>query len=104
MGALGLAAPVLEAVRAMADKTVRVLELLGRKVYSADGKDLGRVYDLQAEKEGDELRVCALVVSPSTWRERFGWSEKPRGRYVRWEDIASLDPTITLRRGAHTEG
>jgi sporulation protein YlmC with PRC-barrel domain len=79
-----------------------VHELLGREVRAADGRRIGRVYDLAADKRGDELCVTGLLVGPSAWLERFGWTKRPHGRTVPWEDIASLQPAIVLRPDAES--
>ena len=79
------------------EETIFAQELLGRKVQDADGRDMGRVYDMEAEDVGNELRVTALLVGPAAWLTRFGWTDRAHGRRIPWEDIASLSPHITLR-------
>lgn len=79
--------------------TVTVYDLLGRAVHDADGHSLGRVYDVVAEAEGQELRVRALLVGPGTWLSRFGWTRGRTGVEVPWDAIAELSPQIRLRRG-----
>lgn len=79
--------------------TMRAQELLGRKVYDAEGKDLGRVFDLAAEREGYSLVVKSLVVGHAAWRSRFGWSTTEHGSEIAWELVASLEPDIRLRAG-----
>ena len=97
---MGLPHTVREAVSGMAGKMVRFQELVGRDVCSSDGKRLGRVYDIVADKHGEELCVSALLVGPSVWLERFGWTKRAHGRAIPWEGIASLEPRITLHSGA----
>jgi sporulation protein YlmC with PRC-barrel domain len=84
--------------------TLRVQELLGRVVVDAAGQRLGRVVECIAEPRGEELRVVALLIGPTAWWARFGPTQVAGGRRVRWEEIATLSPRITLRRGAETEG
>lgn len=84
-------------MRSMAGRTIRAQELLGRPVKDSRGKDLGRVYELEAKHVGDQLRVTALLVGPGSWLTRFGWTTKPHGRRVPWEEITSLSPSITTR-------
>lgn len=80
--------------------TLRLQELIGRVVVDASGHNLGRVVECIAEPQGDELRVVALLVGPSSWWARFGPAPGDGGRRVRWEDIAALAPRVTLRPGA----
>lgn len=82
---------------------LRIHELIGRVVVDAAGQRLGRVVDCIAEPHGDELRVVALLVGPSSWWARFGPTLDGRGRRVRWEEIATLGPHIALRPGAGGE-
>src|SRR5690242_17918616 len=84
--------------------TLRVQELLGRVVVDAAGQRLGRVVECIAEPRGEELRVVALLVGPTAWWARFGPTQVAGGRRVRWEDIATLSPRITLRPSADGTG
>ncbi|HEX6507151.1 MAG TPA: PRC-barrel domain-containing protein [Chloroflexota bacterium] len=77
--------------------TIRAQALIGRKVRDAFGKKLGRVYDMETGRVGDELRVTALLVGPGSWLARFGWSRHEHGRRVPWEQIEGLSPDITVR-------
>jgi sporulation protein YlmC with PRC-barrel domain len=77
--------------------TVRLEDLIGRRVYGADGRKLGRVYDFLAERKGDDLRVTTLLLGPRVWLSRFGWGAKQHGLQVRWEEIDRLSPDIRLR-------
>jgi sporulation protein YlmC with PRC-barrel domain len=86
-------------------KSITVHELLGRQVYDADGKKVGRVEDLVAERRGDEFRVTGIVVGRWGLIDRFGWSRTERGPQVPWDEIRSLEPKITLRtRGVRGRG
>jgi sporulation protein YlmC with PRC-barrel domain len=84
--------------------TLRVQDLIGRVVVDAAGQRLGRVVECIAEPRGEELRVVALLVGPGAWWARFGPTQVAGGRRVRWEEIATLSPRITLRPGTETEG
>lgn len=85
-------------------QTIYAQELVGRKVYDAHGKFLGRVYDFVAEREGDDLCITGLLVGARTWISRFGWTRQDHGLKVPWEQVADLSPNITLRRGAGKGG
>lgn len=77
---------------------VTVLDLLGRRVLDADGRSLGLVRDLEAERRDGDLRVTRLLVGTSAWRTRLSWKPEQNGRMVAWEDIESIFPVIRLRR------
>ncbi len=83
---------------------LRVQELLGRTVVDAAGRRLGRVVECIAEPRDEELRVVALLVGSGAWWARFGPAQVAGGRRVRWEEIATLAPHITLRPGADGAG
>ena len=80
--------------------TMRVYDLVGQQVYDADGKKLGRVHDLVADHQDDNLCVTGLVFGRGGWVERFGWTRRPYGKRVRWEYVERWEPRIVLRRGA----
>ncbi len=84
------------------NRTIRAEELLGRPVNDAQGKNLGRVYELEAKRVGHDLCVTALLVGPRAWLTRFGWTTKAHGRRVPWEAITSLSPVIIVK--GKTEG
>lgn len=77
--------------------TITAYDIVGAKVYDADGKKVGRVDDLVAERRGDSLRVTSLIVGRGGLLDRFGWAKGGHGSTVAWEDVASLQPTIKLR-------
>jgi sporulation protein YlmC with PRC-barrel domain len=77
--------------------TLRLQQLMGRRVVDADGRHIGRVVECLAEPDGDELRVVGLLVGARAWAARFGSALGQGGRFVRWEEIAALEPCITLR-------
>jgi sporulation protein YlmC with PRC-barrel domain len=78
-------------------ETIRAQALMGRKVRDASGKELGRVYDMETARRGDDLCVTALLVGPGAWLTRFGWTEHEHGRRVPWEEIESLSPHLIVR-------
>jgi sporulation protein YlmC with PRC-barrel domain len=72
-------------------------QLMGRRVVDADGRHIGRVVECLAEADRDELRVVGLLVGPRAWTARFGSALGDAGRFVQWEEIATLEPYISLR-------
>lgn len=84
--------------RTVTPHTMRAQMLMGRQVYDAAGKRLGRVYDLETGRVDDELCVTALLVGLRSWRTRFGWTRREHGRRVPWEQITSLTSRILVQR------
>ena len=77
-------------------------QLVGRRVEDAQGKRLGRVYDLVAEPQDEDLYLTGLLIGARSWWTHFGPS-RGSGRLVRWQQIASLEPRITLLPGEQPE-
>jgi hypothetical protein len=94
--------------------TIALELLLGRRVTDAAGEPLGRLQEVVAEHEGDELLVRAFLVGRQGLAERFGGGPLMRalarlltgGRgyeetIVPWEAMDLRDPArprCTLRR------
>ena len=67
--------------------------LLGRRVYDAGGRSVGRIEELHAEKEGDYYVVAAIDLGPTALFERLAarhlgvsWSGS-HGYRARWDQI-----------------
>jgi sporulation protein YlmC with PRC-barrel domain len=71
----------------------RLSRFVGTPVESESGEKLGRIFDLQAEQRGDQLRVITLLVGKFAFLERLGY-ETPRSRddRVAWEDVLRIEP------------
>jgi sporulation protein YlmC with PRC-barrel domain len=50
----------------------RFTSLVGRRIATESGEDLGRCHDLRGELTASSLRVTALVVGTHGWLEHFG--------------------------------
>lgn len=79
---------------------LRYWELVGKKIISADGKEVGRIADLLAQRQGNELRVVAMRVGSGAFIQRIGF-KKMRGKEtpaleIPWEQIARLEKHIYL--------
>lgn len=81
----------------LASSRIGLNQLLGRGVEDAEGKRLGRVVDCLAEREGDQLRVTALMVGRGAWLNRFGWAKGMGGHVLKWQEIETLTPCIRIR-------
>ena len=67
--------------------------LVGRRVYDGDGRSVGRIEELHAEKEEDYYVVAAIDLGPTALLERLAvrhlgisWSG-PHGYRARWDQI-----------------
>src|SRR5205085_8393902 len=80
--------------------------LLDKKVITADGKAVGKVYDFKAVTEGSSIIVTHIRVGAAAWLMRLGipgWL-RPNGlRWhgfdLPWEAIATADSAIRLKQG-----
>jgi hypothetical protein len=67
--------------------------LLGRRVYDAQGRSVGRIEEFHAEKEGDYYVVAAVDLGPNALLERLavrhlGISRSgPHGYRARWDQL-----------------
>lgn len=77
--------------------TLPIQSLLGRPVYDSNHRKLGRVYEFEAGRVGDDLCITALLVGPGSLLTRFGWTDREHGTRIPWEEIVSLSPHITVR-------
>lgn len=81
---------------------IRYYELIGKPVRAADGTRVGRVADVLAERQGDALRVTALLVGPSSLMRRISFKRAAifrvaPHRAIPWSDVAAIADTIALR-------
>jgi sporulation protein YlmC with PRC-barrel domain len=79
---------------------VKLSDLLGLRVRTESGDDLGRVRDLRAELTAESVRVTGLVVGPLGILERLGFGD-PRSRALaRSHDIVPWSAVVRAdRRG-----
>jgi hypothetical protein len=68
---------------------VRLEDFLGQPVRDADGREIGRLHEARAEREGDALVVRQFLVGTAGWLERlslgvFGLA-RFRGYVVPWQ-------------------
>ena len=77
--------------------------LLGRRVVDVDGRVVGRVEEIVAERRGDEYRVAELHLGPAALLERLalsastvpflgGLARLAAGRRVPWDRVDWRDP------------
>ncbi len=69
-------------------------ELVGKHVVTADGQDLGRIADLEAEPFDGKLRVVALLVGPVALFRRIG--RHVPARRVEWRMVRRVGTEVEL--------
>jgi sporulation protein YlmC with PRC-barrel domain len=86
--------------------TIRVSELLRSRLVTSSGADLGRIWDVRAERQtkipdehvNEAWRVLGLITGRDGWRERIGVSperDPTEGEtFVRWESVQELAPGL----------
>jgi hypothetical protein len=77
----------------------RVELLLGRRVHAPDGRAIGRIEELRAERENDYYVVTQYHVGPLGLVERFSVRHfgltlpgRVHGYRVRWDQLDLSDP------------
>ena len=89
-----------------ADNRERHIErLIGRAVYDDEGRSVGRIEELHAEKEGDYYVIAAIDLGSDALLERlavrhlgFTLFGRPHGYRARWDQIDLENerrPTLT---------
>ena len=80
-------------------REVQVELLIGRAVHDSTGARLGRLAEIVARKEDDELVVASYIVGPMAWFHRFavaglGLRMRGLGRVYRvaWEQMDLSEP------------
>jgi sporulation protein YlmC with PRC-barrel domain len=86
--------------------TMRLSELLRSRLVTASGTDLGRIWDVRAQRQtklpdehvNETWRVTGLIRGRSGWRERIGLSDEAdptdREAFVPWESVQALGSEI----------
>ncbi len=64
---------------------MRLSDLRDRRVRTVDGKALGRVHEVHADKG----RVVALMCGGGSFIER--WTGKSAGRRIPWEEVVRVE-------------
>jgi sporulation protein YlmC with PRC-barrel domain len=80
--------------------------LLDKHVITADGVDLGKIYDFRAKRDGAAIVMTHIRVGGGAWVERLRLRGVLR-RLLRdipeldipWEAIAAVDQTVQLAPG-----
>jgi hypothetical protein len=82
--------------------TIRVSQLLGSRLETSSRADLGRVWDVRAERQTDlpdervneAWRVIGLIAGSMGWKERIGLAPEgdpsPGKAFIPWESVVEL--------------
>jgi len=83
----------------VSDRDVHVELLLGRRVLAANGRSIGRLEEIRAERHGAGCTVTGYVIGPAGLAERLSARLFPRlllgtrhGFIARWDQIDLSDP------------
>ena len=81
----------------MSDREVHVELLLGRRVFAANGRSIGRLEEVRAERHGAGCTVTEYVIGPAGLAERLSARLLPllgrrHGFIARWDQIDVSDP------------
>jgi len=92
-------------------RNINVELLLDREVKDASGRRAGRIEEVRARKEGDEIIVEAYHLGPEALLERLaapvfrlslfralGLHKHAHGRRVRWDQLDLSDPERPVLR------
>jgi sporulation protein YlmC with PRC-barrel domain len=100
----------------LGEREVRVEQLLGKLVRTADGRPVGLIEDLRAEPDGDDYVVREIVLGELGFRARLfamaaqlptiqalGLSGRYRTRAIPWHWLDLSDPERPRFRGRQAE-
>ena len=85
-------------------KEVRLEDFLGQRVRDAEGREIGRLHEARARREGGDLVVLDFLVGPGGWVERFSLAgvasevlgilgfARSRGYVVPWQRMDLSQP------------
>jgi len=81
--------------------TLRLEELLGKKIVTADGKPIGHVFDIQLSRDGEQ-RVTALMYGQKSLLYRLhvyvpvarAFRLKQQPKTIPWEAVEQVERSI----------
>jgi sporulation protein YlmC with PRC-barrel domain len=80
----------------VSDREVHVELLLGRRVLAANGRSIGRLEEVRADRRGAGGTVTEYVIGPAGLAERLSawlpFLATRRGFTARWDQIDVSDP------------
>jgi len=83
----------------MTTRTFRLDDLVGRMVCDADGRNVGRIYEMRAEERNGELAIVEYHLGSGALLERVGLSilklvglHRAKPHKVSWDRLDISDP------------
>jgi sporulation protein YlmC with PRC-barrel domain len=81
-------------------RQVRVQDLIGRRVFDADGKVVGRIMEISATWRGKHCTVDAFQLGAAALLERLGisaarlvgWPMSRQPKRIPWQEMDLSDP------------
>jgi len=78
-------------------RVIRLEDLLGSRVVAANGRPVGHIEEVRAERRGAEHQIVAFVLGTGGLFERWSLtanlSRKGRKRIARWNQLDINDPS-----------
>jgi hypothetical protein len=92
----------------VSEHEVHLERILGRRVLAANGRAIGRLEEVRAERRGAGATVTAYVIGPAGLIERLSAGLLPflgtwGGYLARWDQLDLRDPERPLLRCALEE-
>jgi hypothetical protein len=89
-------------------REVHLEHILGRRVFAGDGRAIGRIEEVRADRHGAGATVREYVIGPAGLVERLSAELLPflgtrSGHVVRWDQLDLRDPERPLLRCALEE-
>ena len=73
-------------------KYVRLQSLVGHRVYDGEGRVVGRIEEVRAEWQGDELVVTEYQCGPAALLSRLGIGHRRERKRIAWDQLDLSDP------------
>ena len=77
----------------------RLDRVIGREVYAANNRRIGRLHEIRAERRGSTWVITEYVIGAAGLIERLGLGvrlvlgfERPTGYFARWDQVDFSNP------------
>jgi hypothetical protein len=79
--------------------SLRLDRVIGREVYAANKRRIGRLHEIRAERRGSTWVITEYVIGAAGLIERLGLGvrlvlgfERPTGYFARWDQVDFSNP------------
>lgn len=79
---------------------MRLSTLIGARVQTESGEELGRCFDLEAVRRSDRLEVDAVLVGRGGFLDRLGFESDRAASRVEWSRVVSASRERIVVRAA----